>query len=62
MVRARSFASAHGDPSRHPIHHSTHRGDAHVKDGMVRLTEAPRFGHGDRPIDLETVEKFRSAE
>ena len=51
-------AEAHGDPGRHPIHHGIHRGGAHVKDGMVHLTEAPGFG---MEIDWEAVEKFRSA-
>jgi D-galactarolactone cycloisomerase len=51
-------AEAHGDPSRHPIHHGIHSGGAHVKDGMVHLTEAPGFG---MEIDWEAVEKFRSA-
>ena len=33
-----------GDPGRHPIHHGIHRGGAHVRDGVVHLTEAPGFG------------------
>jgi L-alanine-DL-glutamate epimerase-like enolase superfamily enzyme len=50
-------AESHGDPARHPIHHGIHRGGATVRDGMVRLSEAPGFG---MEIDWDYVEKYRS--
>jgi D-galactarolactone cycloisomerase len=51
-------AESIGDPGRHPIHHAIHRGGAAVKDGMVRLDEAPGFG---MDIDWAEVERFRTA-
>ncbi|HET7879518.1 MAG TPA: mandelate racemase/muconate lactonizing enzyme family protein [Acetobacteraceae bacterium] len=50
-------AESIGDAGRHPIHHGIHRGGAHVKDGVVHLTEVPGFG---MEIDWAWVERYRA--
>jgi L-alanine-DL-glutamate epimerase-like enolase superfamily enzyme len=50
-------AESHGNPARHPIHHAIFEGGAEVKNGMVRLSEAPGFG---LEINWRGVETFRA--
>ncbi len=57
LADASPIPLAHGDHTRHPLHHAIYRGGAEVKDGMVHLTEAPGFG---LEIDWSAVGKCRA--
>ena len=58
MFGDRAFAAeSHGSADRHPIQHAIYLGGARMKDGMVRIPDAPGFGVD---IDWKRLEGFRA--